>query len=85
MEAMKQANVSQLKARLSGYLADVRAGETVTVKDRRTPIAQLVPYDDAVDDLHVVEAKDRMSKVKPVRLKRRADVIDILRESRDQR
>ena len=37
------AKVSELKAKLSGYLAKVRRGATVTVCDRQTPIAQLVP------------------------------------------
>jgi hypothetical protein len=36
-EAMKQTTVSGLKARLSGYLAEVRSGETVIVCDRKTP------------------------------------------------
>ena len=48
---MKQARVSELKARLSAYLADVRNGETVLVCDRRTPIARLVPVGERGHDL----------------------------------
>lgn len=39
---MRRAKVSELKARLSSYLADVRGGESVLVCDRNTPIARLV-------------------------------------------
>ncbi|MDO9558190.1 MAG: type II toxin-antitoxin system prevent-host-death family antitoxin [Syntrophales bacterium] len=40
---MKTAAVSQLKTFLSGYLANVKAGEEIIVTDRGTPIARLVP------------------------------------------
>ena len=40
---MKSANVSELKKRLSSYLADVQRGEEIIVRDRDRPIARLVP------------------------------------------
>jgi len=40
---MKQVRIAELKARLSEYLRAVRRGETVTVLDRETPVAQIVP------------------------------------------
>ena len=40
---MKSANVSELKSRLSSYLADVQRGEEIIVRDRNRPIARLVP------------------------------------------
>lgn len=40
---MKSANVSELKSRLSSYLADVQRGEEIVVRDRNRPIARLVP------------------------------------------
>jgi prevent-host-death family protein len=40
---MKQVRIAQLKARLSEYLRTVRRGETVTVLDRDTPVARIVP------------------------------------------
>ena len=40
---MKQARIAELKARLSEYLRTVRRGETVTVLDRETPVARIVP------------------------------------------
>lgn len=40
----KTVKVAELKARLSAYLRGVRRGHPVTVCDRETPIARLVPY-----------------------------------------
>ncbi len=40
----KTVKVAELKARLSEYLRAVRRGHPVTVCDRDTPIARLVPY-----------------------------------------
>jgi prevent-host-death family protein len=41
---MDGVNIAQLKARLSEYLRRVRRGHAVTVLDRETPIARIVPY-----------------------------------------
>ena len=40
----KTVKVGELKARLSEYLRAARRGHPVTVCDRDTPIARLVPY-----------------------------------------
>ena len=40
---MKQVRIAELKARLSEYLRAVRGGESITVLDRDTPIARLIP------------------------------------------
>lgn len=40
---MSTASVSELKARLSAYLREVRQGGEVQVLDRGEPIARLVP------------------------------------------
>lgn len=47
---MESAGVAQLKARLSEYLARVRAGEEVLVTDRGQPVARLVPVGPFPDD-----------------------------------
>jgi prevent-host-death family protein len=47
---MKNARISELRDRLSEYLARVRKGETVIVYDRDTPIARLEPIAPAPDD-----------------------------------
>ena len=40
---MKTATVSKLKASLSEYLREVKAGEEILVTERGRPIAKLVP------------------------------------------
>ena len=42
---MKNVGIADLKARLSEHLRAVRAGEELTVMDRRTPVARLVPIE----------------------------------------
>jgi prevent-host-death family protein len=85
---MKWAKVSELKARLSAYLRDVRNGETVVVCDRLTPIARLVPIEPDDGGFSVVEphrpGRGR-KEVRPVRLRKKVDMVELLRESRDQR
>ncbi|PYX86245.1 MAG: hypothetical protein DMG70_01085 [Acidobacteria bacterium] len=48
---MKQTGIADLKARLSEYLRAVRRGDTVTILDRETPVARIVPVHGA--GLHV--------------------------------
>lgn len=76
--------VSELKAKLSGYLAQVRRGGTVTVCDRKTPIARLVPAEDQSGGLSVREAIDSESPLPRQRIKltRQVDVVEILRADR---
>jgi prevent-host-death family protein len=85
---MKQAKISDLKAHLSAYLAEVRRGKTVVICDRNTPIARLVPYREELDHF-IVEEPARppraLAGVKGVALRRPADPLKLLRESRDER
>lgn len=41
---MESVSISELKARLSSYLVQVRSGAEVLVTDRGHPVARLVPY-----------------------------------------
>ena len=85
---MKQAMVSELKARLSAYLADVRKGETVVVCDRKTPIARLIPYAQDTGELGIEEPSilDRkLMRPRAVRLRKQVDVVKLLREDRNHR
>jgi prevent-host-death family protein len=85
---MKSAKVSELKARLSSYLRDVKNGETIVVCDRLTPIARLAPIESQGEGLSLVEPRRAgrgRKKVKPVRLRKKVDLVELLRESRDQR
>jgi prevent-host-death family protein len=43
IQVMNAVRVAELKARLSEYLRRVRRGHEVTVLDRETPIARIVP------------------------------------------
>jgi prevent-host-death family protein len=45
--------IAELKARLSQYLRQVRRGHVLTVMDRETPIAQIVPHRRDSTRLHV--------------------------------
>jgi prevent-host-death family protein len=85
---MKKAKVSDLKANLSAYPAEVRNGSTVIVCDRKTPIARLIPYDRRADSLRIQEA-DRpvtaLSEIRPVRLRKKTDIDKVLRETRGGR
>jgi prevent-host-death family protein len=85
---MRRAKVSELKARLSAYLAEVRAGDEVLVCDRSTPIARLVPVTDGADDLHITPATASpatLKKITGVRPKQRIDVDALLAELRRDR
>lgn len=44
---MNSVRIADLKARLSEHLRAVRRGRTLTVLDRDTPIARIVPYDES--------------------------------------
>jgi prevent-host-death family protein len=43
-DLMRKVRIAELKAHLSAHLKAVRKGATVTVMDRDTPIARIVPY-----------------------------------------
>lgn len=85
---MTIVNTSELKAKLSSYLAAVRRGETVIVCDRHTPIARLVPVDSRATDLDVDDAKRSPAEIAaciPVRLVKAIDPIEMLLEDRARR
>jgi prevent-host-death family protein len=42
---MSKVGIADLKAHLSEHLRKVRGGRTLTVVDRNTPIARIVPFD----------------------------------------
>ncbi|MCY4511879.1 MAG: type II toxin-antitoxin system prevent-host-death family antitoxin [Acidobacteria bacterium] len=81
------AKVSELKAKLSGYLARVRGGATVTVCDRRTPIAKLVPFDGDSGGIEVREPIDAggLPLAPRIALRKKIDVVALLLEDREHR
>ncbi|MGH7788695.1 MAG: type II toxin-antitoxin system Phd/YefM family antitoxin [Candidatus Binatia bacterium] len=84
---MKQVKIAELKAGLSGYLAEVRNGAQLLVCDRATPIAILGPVGSR-DDIDIVPPKAApipLKQLRPVKLRKRVDLVALLRESREQR
>ena len=82
---MKQVRIADLKARLSEHLRAVRRGETISVLDRETPIAQIVPVRER-STLRVrtpasgTPAPNRVPLPKPAKLN--VDVVQLLLEER---
>ena len=85
---MKKAKVSELKARLGSYLADVRKGDILVVCDRSTPIARLVPMEDEAEELKISESVKpigELKEIQPVRLRKKVNLIKVLNEIRGDR
>ncbi len=85
---MARATVSELKAKLSAYLAKVREGETVVVCERKTPIARIVPYEGEPENLLIERASlpgSELIDVPSVRLLKPLDPSSLLRDDRDSR
>lgn len=79
----KTVKVAELKARLSAYLRAARRGHPVTVCDRDTPIARLVPYQPAGEPLTVRQPIRALRDVSmPPPLGRRIDSLAALLEER---
>jgi prevent-host-death family protein len=80
-----QVRIAELKARLSEYLRSVRRGRSITVLDRDTPIARLVPYVEG-QLLRVRESNRRAGSIHKVELPPPLpidlDVVDLLLEER---
>ena len=62
---MTTASISEAKAKLSALLDKVKAGETVTITDRGTPIARIVPL--APADVDWEERLERLERQGVVR------------------
>ncbi len=82
---MTEVKIAELKARLSEYLRRVRRGHTLTVLDRDTPVARLVPYVEQ-EPLRVREPLGRYATLQDVPLPPPLgvdfDVVDLLLEER---
>jgi prevent-host-death family protein len=82
---MRSVRIAELKARLSEYLRAVRAGETIAVLDRETPVAQIVPVRERArlrirKPPHGARAPNRVRLPKPLKLD--IDVVEVLLEER---
>jgi prevent-host-death family protein len=81
---MSDVGIAELKARLSEHLRSVRNGGTLTVLDRDTPIARIVPY--AAQPLEIRRAKRHLRDLKlPPKPAKRTDSVAVLVEDRRRR
>jgi prevent-host-death family protein len=86
---MKAVGVADLKSHLSKHLRAVRRGQPLTVLDRNTPVAQLIPYPEGAAALPVRRPAEGASKPSQMRwpppLKLRQDPVALLLEERRER
>lgn len=81
---MSSVRIADLKARLSEHLRSVRSGGTLTVLDRDTPIARIVPY--AAQALEIRKAKRPLRDLRlPPKPLKRTDSTALLVEDRRRR
>jgi prevent-host-death family protein len=81
---MSKVRIADLKARLSEHLRSVRNGGTITVLDRDTPVARIVPY--SPQPLEIRKAKLRIRDLKlPPKPVKRTDSTAMLVEDRRRR
>jgi prevent-host-death family protein len=81
---MSDVRIADLKARLSEHLRSVRNGGTVTVLDRDTPIARIVPV--GAPALEVRKARRQLRDLKlPPRPSKRTDSTGALIDDRRRR
>jgi prevent-host-death family protein len=82
---MSKVGIAELKAHLSEHLRKVRRGHTLTVLDRETPIARIVPY----SNRGPLEIRRATRKPRDLRLppppSRRTDSLAVLLQDRASR
>lgn len=81
---MKGVGIAELKAHLSEHLKSVRKGRSITVLDRDTPVARIVPY--AADPIEVRRASRRVRDLElPTAPGNPTDSLSILLDDRRRR
>ena len=84
---MKSVRIADLKSRLSQHLRYVRGGRTLTVLDRNTPIAHIVPCEERKALLSVRAPLPGAPKLPlvplPPPLKLRKDIVSLLLQERE--
>ena len=81
---MSNVRIADLKARLSEHLRTVRNGGTLTVLDRDTPVARIIPY--AAEPLAIRKARRRVRDLKlPAKPAKRTYSGAVLLEDRRRR
>ena len=81
---MKGVGIADLKAHLSEHLKSVRKGRSLTILDRDTPIARIVPF--SADPVEVRRATRRARDLDlPAPPSRPTDSLAVLLQDRDRR
>jgi antitoxin (DNA-binding transcriptional repressor) of toxin-antitoxin stability system len=81
---MSDVRIADLKARLSKHLRSVRNGGTLTVLDRDTPVARIIPF--VSPALEVRKAQRRLRDLKlPRKPSKRTDSVALLVDDRRRR
>jgi len=81
---MKTVGIADLKARLSEYLKSVRKGRTLTVLDRDTPVAQIVPIQ--TESVEVRRAVRRLAELRVLdKPAKKTDSLAVLLNDRSRR
>jgi prevent-host-death family protein len=81
---MKGIGIAELKARLSEHLRAVRKGRTLTVLDRDTPVARIVPY--TTEPIEIRRATRRLRDLPlPSAASARTDSLAVLIDDRRRR
>lgn len=82
---MKEIRIADLKARLSEHLRAVRAGESIAVLDRDTPVAHLIPIraSRALRVQKPAPGAPPLNRIKvPKRARLKVDVVQLLLDER---
>jgi prevent-host-death family protein len=81
---MRTVGIAELKARLSEHLRSVRRGRTLTVLDRDTPVARIVPYKSEAVEVRRATRRPRDLRLPPPP-RARTDSLAILLDDRRRR
>lgn len=85
---MKNVRIAELKAKLSEHLRTVRRGHPLTVLDRETPVARIVPCESDASALTVrkpAPGSPAPSKISlPPPMKAGKDIVALLLEDRSR-
>jgi prevent-host-death family protein len=82
---MISVRIAELKARLSEFLRTVRKGHSITILDRDTPIARIVPYEPEANGLVSRKPTSRVPFGKiplPKPYRGNIDIVQLLLEER---
>ena len=81
----REVRIAELKANLSKHLRAAQRGHTLTVLDRDTPIAMIVPFQRDVLIARKANGRRLRDIVLPPPVKLDVDVLELLRQEREDR